>query len=100
MTGGHRDQETGRRLIATTRQARYDYTILKTDEAGIVLVGNELRSLRVGHAYDSCRRTGPVTLSCPMRIASAASPGGLQAAALADMSSSLSIVRLAATASS
>jgi SsrA-binding protein len=29
---------------------RHDYTILKTYEAGIVLIGNEVKSLRAGHA--------------------------------------------------
>ena len=32
------------------RRARHDYTILKTYEAGIVLIGNEVKSLRAGHA--------------------------------------------------
>jgi SsrA-binding protein len=43
-------RETGRRSIASNRRARRDYTILKTYEAGIVLVGNEVKSLRAGHA--------------------------------------------------
>ena len=43
-------RETGRRSIASNRRARHDYTILKTYEAGIVLVGDEVKSLRVGHA--------------------------------------------------
>jgi SsrA-binding protein len=43
-------RETGRRSIASNRRARHDYTILKTYEAGIVLVGNEVKSLRAGHA--------------------------------------------------
>jgi SsrA-binding protein len=43
-------RETGRRLIASNRRARHDYTILKAYEAGIVLVGNEVKSLRAGHA--------------------------------------------------
>ena len=40
----------GRRLIASNRRARHDYTVLKTYEAGIVLIGNEVKSLRAGHA--------------------------------------------------
>jgi SsrA-binding protein len=40
----------GRRPIASNRRARRDYTILKTYEAGIVLVGSEVKSLRAGHA--------------------------------------------------
>ncbi len=43
-------RETGRRSIASNRRARRDYTILKTYEAGIALVGNEVKSLRAGHA--------------------------------------------------
>jgi SsrA-binding protein len=43
-------REAGRRSIASNRRARRDYTILKTYEAGIVLVGNEVKSLRAGHA--------------------------------------------------
>jgi len=43
-------RETGRRSIASNRRARHDYTILKTYEAGIVLVGDEVKSLRAGHA--------------------------------------------------
>jgi SsrA-binding protein len=42
-------RETGRRLIASNRRARHDYTILRTYEAGIVLVGDEVKSLRAGH---------------------------------------------------
>ncbi len=41
---------TGRRPIASNRRARRDYTILKTYEAGIVLAGDEVKSLRAGHA--------------------------------------------------
>jgi SsrA-binding protein len=43
-------RETGRRSIASNKRARHDYTLLKTYEAGIVLVGNEVKSLRAGHA--------------------------------------------------
>ena len=42
-------REVGRRLIASNRRARHDYTILKTYEAGIVLIGTEVKSLRAGH---------------------------------------------------
>jgi SsrA-binding protein len=42
--------ETGRRLIASNKRARHDYEILRTYEAGIVLAGNEVKSLRAGHA--------------------------------------------------
>jgi SsrA-binding protein len=43
-------RDMGRKLIASNRRARHDYTILKTYEAGIVLVGDEVKSLRAGHA--------------------------------------------------
>jgi SsrA-binding protein len=43
-------RETGRRLIASNRRARHDYTILRTYEAGLVLIGNEVKSVRAGHA--------------------------------------------------
>ncbi len=43
-------RDTGRRPIAANRRARHDYTILKTYEAGIVLAGDEVKSLRAGHA--------------------------------------------------
>jgi SsrA-binding protein len=43
-------RETGRRSIASNRRVRRDYTILKTYEAGIALVGDEVKSLRAGHA--------------------------------------------------
>jgi SsrA-binding protein len=43
-------RETGRQIIASNKRARHDYTILKTYEAGLALVGNEVKSLREGHA--------------------------------------------------
>ena len=38
----------GERVIATNRRARYDYDILDTYEAGLVLAGAEVKSLRAG----------------------------------------------------
>ncbi len=38
------------RVIATNRKARRDYTILEKMEAGIVLVGTEVKALREGKA--------------------------------------------------
>ena len=35
-------------VVATNRKARHDYTILETYEAGIQLVGTEVKSLRTG----------------------------------------------------
>jgi SsrA-binding protein len=43
-------KETGRKLIAQNRKARHDYTIEDTYEAGLVLVGTEVKSLRAGRA--------------------------------------------------
>ena len=40
----------GRKLIASNRRARHEYSILDTLEAGIVLSGSEVKSLREGHA--------------------------------------------------
>ena len=37
------------RILATNRKARHDYTIFDTEEAGIVLTGTEIKSLRAGH---------------------------------------------------
>ncbi len=42
-------REGGRKLIATNRQARRDYDVLDTVEAGIVLQGSEVKSLRDAH---------------------------------------------------
>ncbi|MBQ1043039.1 MULTISPECIES: SsrA-binding protein SmpB [unclassified Micromonospora] len=41
-------RENGRKLIASNKKARHDYDILKTYEAGIVLAGTEVKSLREG----------------------------------------------------
>lgn len=43
-------KEQGRKLIVQNRRARHDYTILDTYEAGIVLQGTEVKSLREGKA--------------------------------------------------
>ena len=43
-------KERGRTPISTNRRARHLYTVLDTVEAGIVLVGNEVKSLRLGRA--------------------------------------------------
>ncbi|MER5335251.1 SsrA-binding protein SmpB [Micromonospora sp. NPDC002717] len=43
-------RQTERTLIASNKKARHDYTILKTYEAGIVLAGTEVKSLREGRA--------------------------------------------------
>ncbi len=43
-------REEGRKLIAQNRKARHDYFIEDTFEAGLVLVGTEVKSLRAGRA--------------------------------------------------
>ncbi len=43
-------REKGRTLIAQNRKARHDYHIETTYEAGIVLTGTEVKSLRQGRA--------------------------------------------------
>jgi len=43
-------KEQGRRTIAQNRKARHDYAILDTYEAGVALVGTEVKSLRLGRA--------------------------------------------------
>ncbi|MEO9139008.1 MAG: SsrA-binding protein SmpB [Jatrophihabitans sp.] len=43
-------KERGRKPIATNRKARHLYVVLDTLEAGIALVGNEVKSLRLGRA--------------------------------------------------
>ncbi|MDX2377900.1 SsrA-binding protein SmpB [Microbacterium sp. LRZ72] len=43
-------KERGEKVVATNRRARHDYTIEKTYEAGLVLTGTEVKSLRQGRA--------------------------------------------------
>ncbi|CAN5325745.1 SsrA-binding protein SmpB [soil metagenome] len=43
-------KEQGEKVVATNRRARHDYTIDDTYEAGIVLYGTEVKSLREGRA--------------------------------------------------
>lgn len=43
-------REKGRKLVAQNRKARHDYHIENTYEAGIVLTGTEVKSLRQGRA--------------------------------------------------
>lgn len=43
-------KEKGRKAIATNRKARHHYSILDVYEAGIALVGTEVKSLREGKA--------------------------------------------------
>lgn len=43
-----RARQTGRKLVASNKKARHDFTILKTYEAGIALMGTEVKSARAG----------------------------------------------------
>ena len=43
-------RERGEQVIATNRRARHEYAIEKTYEAGLVLTGTEVKSLRAGRA--------------------------------------------------
>jgi SsrA-binding protein len=54
-SGGDRPQRSSsarptRTLIAQNRKARHDYAVLDTLEAGVVLTGTEVKSLRLGRA--------------------------------------------------
>ena len=43
-------KEQGRKTIAQNRKARHDYSVLDVFEAGVALVGTEVKSLRMGRA--------------------------------------------------
>ncbi|NJP31980.1 SsrA-binding protein SmpB [Micromonospora thermarum] len=43
-------REKGRKVVASNRKARHDYSILDTYEAGMALTGTEVKSLRAGRA--------------------------------------------------
>ncbi len=43
-------REQGRKVVASNRKARHDYSILDTYEAGMQLTGTEVKSLRMGRA--------------------------------------------------
>jgi SsrA-binding protein len=43
-------KEQGRKLVAQNKKARHDYHIEDTYEAGLVLTGTEVKSLRAGRA--------------------------------------------------
>jgi SsrA-binding protein len=43
-------KEQGRKLVAQNKKARHDYLIEDTYEAGLVLMGTEVKSLRMGRA--------------------------------------------------
>ncbi len=43
-------KESGRKVIVSNRRARHDFAIIDVFEAGIVLTGTEVKSLRAGRA--------------------------------------------------
>ena len=43
-------REAGEKTVATNRRARHDYLIEERFEAGVVLTGSEVKSLRQGRA--------------------------------------------------
>lgn len=45
---GKKDDDKNERVIADNRKARHNYTVLDSLECGIMLVGSEVKSLRVG----------------------------------------------------
>jgi SsrA-binding protein len=55
------EERRGDRTVATNRRARHDYAIEETFEAGIVLTGAEVKSLRAGRATlgDAYARVDP-----------------------------------------
>src|SRR5918999_840743 len=62
-------QGDGDRTIATNRRARHDYHILETIEAGLVLRGTEVKSLRAGQvtfkdSYATVRNDEAWLLGC------------------------------------
>ena len=52
-------KKKGPRAAAENRRARHDYLIEDTVEAGLVLMGSEVKSLRAGHATLAESHAGP-----------------------------------------
>jgi SsrA-binding protein len=44
------NRQPGRKIIASNRKARHDYSIVDVYEAGVMLTGTEVKSLRLGRA--------------------------------------------------
>src|SRR6478752_1522727 len=53
------DPNTGRKIVADNRKARFNYEIVDTYEAGIALTGTEVKSLRSGKATIGEAYAGP-----------------------------------------
>jgi len=56
----HADAD-GLKIVATNRKARHEYDLLETFEAGLVLLGTEVKSLRAGH----CNLAGAFAVAEP-----------------------------------
>ena len=50
MAAQKKKQDQGDRLVSKNRRATFDYTLGETIEAGLVLMGSEVRALREGPA--------------------------------------------------
>ncbi|MDI3522994.1 MAG: SsrA-binding protein [Bacillota bacterium] len=50
MAKEKRAEKKGQRIVTENRKARHDYFVLQTYEAGLALVGTEVKSLREGKA--------------------------------------------------
>src|SRR3989441_13153887 len=66
---GKAREASGDRPVATNRRARHEYEILETVEAGLVLMGTEVKSLRAGlvnfkDSYASVRNGEGWLLGC------------------------------------
>jgi SsrA-binding protein len=48
MTAEKTERQKAQRLIADNRKALHDYAVLETFEAGVVLLGTEIKSIREG----------------------------------------------------
>lgn len=48
-----KDDDSGRKVIASNRRAYHDYHVLEKYEAGLKLTGGEVKSLRAGHCVIS-----------------------------------------------
>lgn len=55
----NKDRQKAQRFAALNRRARHDYFITDTVEAGIVLTGTEVKSLRLGQASIQEAYAGP-----------------------------------------
>ncbi|HEX5107995.1 MAG TPA: SsrA-binding protein SmpB [Vicinamibacterales bacterium] len=50
MTADKTEREKAQRVIADNRKALHDYAVLETYEAGVALLGTEVKSIRAGGA--------------------------------------------------